>query len=66
MESIGGPKNKSTSSTIQSNAQSSGKLKIKSKIIDGVVAAVSIQANDNTTINQNLILPESSGNKMKH
>ena len=63
MESIGGLKNKSTSSTIQSNAQSSGKLKIKSKIIDGVVAAVSIQANDNTTVNQNLILPESSGNK---
>jgi hypothetical protein len=63
MESIGGLKNKSTSSTIQSNAQSSGKLKIKSKIIDGVVAAVSIQANDNTTINQNLILPESSGSK---
>jgi hypothetical protein len=63
MESIGGQKNKSTSSTIQSNSQSSGKLKIKSKIIDGVVAAVSIQANDNTTINQNIILPESSGNK---
>ena len=63
MESIGGLKNKSTSSTIQSNAQSRGKLIIKSKIIDGVVAAVSIQANDNTTINQNLILPESSGNK---
>lgn len=63
MESIGGLKNKSTSSTIQSNAQYSGKLKIKSKIIDGVVAAVSIQANDNTTINQNLILPESSGSK---
>ena len=63
MESIGGLKNKSTSSTIQSNAQSSGKLKIKSKIIDGVVAAVSIQANDNTTINQNIILPESTGSK---